>query len=231
MRERGRTSSFLRRQEPRSPGAGCPRRSCAGRNPAALLRRARRGLMPSPYKGMRVPPLRTGGRGHCGGGAWACCGSGGTAPLVVLVKIAPRRSCAGRNLAPPVVMLSGAGGEAETSLGERRRTQDARQRESAPPHFHPLTRPDGSPRRSCAGRNLALPVVMLSGAGGEAETSLGERRRTQDARQRESAPPHFHPLTRPDGSPRRSCGGRNLAACLIPSPYKGMRAPPLRAGG
>ena len=33
---------------------------------------------------------------------------------------------------------------------------------------------------------------MLSGAGGGAETSLGERRRTQDARQRESAPPHFH---------------------------------------
>ena len=61
LRERGRTSSFLRRQEPRSPGAGCPRRSCAGRNPAALLRRARRGLIPSPYKGMRVPPLRAGG--------------------------------------------------------------------------------------------------------------------------------------------------------------------------
>ena len=77
---------------------------------------------------------------------------------VVLVKIAPRRSCAGRNLAPPVVMLSGA----ETSLGERRRTQDARQRESAPPHFHSLTRPDkalGHSRESgnLAARELGVP--------------------------------------------------------------------------
>ena len=52
---------------------------------------------------------------------------------------------------------------------------------------------------------------MLSGAGGGAETSLGERRRTQDARQRESASPHFHPLTRPDKALGHSCGGRNLA--------------------
>ena len=86
---------------------------------------------------------------------------------VVLVKIAPRRSRASaraesRNLAPPVVMLSGAGGGAETSLGERRRTQDARQRESAPPHFYSLTRPDkalGHSRESgiLAARELGVP--------------------------------------------------------------------------
>ena len=99
-------------------------------------------------------------------------------PSVVPVKIAPhrscplpRRSCGGRNLAPLPVMLSGAEGGAETSLGERRRTQDARQRESAPPHFHPLTRPDEAPGHSCGGRNLAPLPVMLSGAGGGVRAS------------------------------------------------------------
>ena len=83
---------------------------------------------------------------------------------VVLVKIAPhrscplpRRSCGGRNLAPPAVMLSGAGGGAETSLGERRRTQDARQRESPRLPIFILLRGLTRPRRSCGGRTPPPP--------------------------------------------------------------------------
>ena len=151
----------------------------------------------------------------------------------------PRRSCLPapsflrrQEPRPLPVMLSGAGGGAETSLGERRRTQDARQRESAPPHFHSLTRPDKALGHSCENsgpsflrRQEPRPLpVMLSGAGGGAETSLGERRRTQDARQRESAPPHLHSLTRPDKALGHSCGGRNLAA-PAPGARSGFQPP------
>ena len=117
-------------------------------------------------------------------------------------------------------MLSGAGGGAETSLGERRRTQGARQRESAPPHFHPLTRPDKALGHSCGGRNLApvwcrgvpcgRPCPLLAGQGTHkgcpytchrhsCENSATWPANTNDIRLRcRPAPPHFQPLTRPD---------------------------------
>ena len=151
--------------------------------------------------------------------------------LVILVKIAPhrscplepRRSCAGRNLAP---RRHGCHVERSRNISRGTSAYPRRspERVRASPFSFPYAALDPRailvkiaphrscplPRRSCAGRNLAPPVVMLSGA----ETSLGERRRTQDARQRESAPPHFHPLTRPDEAPGHSC--ENSAPSFLP---------------
>ncbi len=124
-----------------------------------------------------------------------------TRPRAILVKIAPRRSCAGRNLAPPVVMLSGAGGGAETSLGERRRTQDARQRESAPPHFHSLTRPDKALGHSCEDDVRHSRTGGNPGCAGSARgVGMG-----WDAS-------CFHSLTRSDKALGNCCEGRNPAS-------------------
>ena len=96
--------------------------------------------------------------------------------------MAPRRSCplprrsrasarAEAGTSPPACHVERSPRfSAQHPLGERQRTQDARQRESPPPYFHSLTRPDKALGHSCengAPPRPDSPLPAGRGAGGE----------------------------------------------------------------